>query len=552
MAHKPDAQAKDPSLARQACVDWRVAFAEVFRNGGFDIALENPPYVRMGLFKEAKPTLRRNFTQVFDSSADIYVYFFARTHQILRPGGTACFITSNKWLKAAYGEPLRRFFGKSAWVETVVDFGHAKQIFQEADVFPSILVLRKPSNESPPATSHVCAIPRERLRLDDLTRQVEDEGFAISRDRLGADAWTLEPPGVVAVLEKIRRAGLSLKEYAGGSPSWGILTDFNEAFLLDTATKERLVNADPKSAELFKPFLRGQDVNRWQAEWAGLWMLALKSSGNHPWPWAKTGVRAESIFAATYPSIHSHLNQHRAALIKRHDQGEYWWELRACAYWAKFDRPKLMYQEIQYYPCYLLDRSKMLSNNKVFILPGDDLYLLAVLNSPLMWWHNWRYLPHMKDEALTPSAFMMEKLPIVQPEANTRQAVSVAVQRLMDLTAHVRTGRLSILDQMKTKYGVEKPSQKLQDAATLTADTLAAEVQKSRGKKKPLSVAEGKALKDVHAKSITPLQTLAAEARQLERRVADLVNAAYGLTAEEVALLWRTAPPRMPGEAHVE
>src|SRR5260370_22258478 len=101
---------------------------------------------------------------------------------------------------------------------------------------------------------------------------------------------------------------------------------------------------------------------------------------------------------------------------------------------------------------------------------------------------------------------------------------------------------------MNADLAVEKTSQKLQNVATLDADTLAAEVQKARGKRKPLSAAELKALNAEHARSVKPLQVLAAEARQLERRVADLVNAAYGLTPEEVALLWRTAPPRMPGE----
>jgi hypothetical protein len=287
------------------------------------------------LFKEAKPALRRDFSQVYDSSADLYVYFFARTHQILRPGGTACFITSNKWLKAGYGESLRRFFTASAWVATVVDFGHAKQIFQEADVFPSILVFRKPTAAAPPPTARVCAIPRERLRLDDLSRQIEAEGFEVPRTRLGADAWTLEPPGVIALLDKIRRIGVPLKEYVGAGPLMGIKTGFNNAFLLDTATKERLVAADPDSADLFRPYLRGQDMNRWGAEWSGLWMLALKSSGNHPWPWASAGRSAEAVFAAAYPAIHAHLSQYREALKKRQDQGEHWWELRACAYGSR-------------------------------------------------------------------------------------------------------------------------------------------------------------------------------------------------------------------------
>jgi hypothetical protein len=531
-------------------VDWRVAFAEVLKDGGFDIALANPPYVRQELFKDVKPTLRHNFPQVYVATADLYVYFYARTHQLLRPGGTACFISSNKWLKAGYGEALRRFFAERAWVESVVDFGHAKQIFQDADVFPSILAFGKPMNGTPPPTARVCAIPREKLRLDDLSRQVEAEGFEVPRNRLGAEPWTLEPPGVISLLEKTRRVGIPLKEYAGAVPLMGIKTGFNDAFLLDTATKKRLIAADPKSSNLFRPYLRGQDINRWQAEWSGLWMLALKSSGNHPWPWANSGRKAEAVFAATHPAIHAHLSQYRDALKKRQDQGEHWWELRACAYWRTFDRPKVMYQEIQYHPCYLLDRGKMLANNKVFFLPADDPYLLGVLNSPspLMWWHNWRRLPHMKDEALTPVAFLVEGLPIARPTDETRKAVGVGVQRLIDITAQRHEGRRITLDRLKTDFGVEKPSQKLQDLATLDEDTLAAEVTKARGKRRPLSVAQAKALKDEHARSVRPLQVLAAEARQLERRVAELVNAAYGLTPEEVGLMWRTAPPRMPGE----
>src|SRR5262249_33673121 len=163
-------------------------------------------------FKEAKPILRRNFPQVYDATADLYVYFYARTHQILRPGGTACFISANKWMKAGYGERLRRFFAESAWVESVVDFGHAKQIFQAAAVFPPRCGSRTPPAAAPPPAARVCAIPREQLRLDDLSQQVRVEGFEVRRDRLGADAWTLEPPGVVALLDKIRRVGVPLKE----------------------------------------------------------------------------------------------------------------------------------------------------------------------------------------------------------------------------------------------------------------------------------------------------------------------------------------------------
>ena len=103
-----------------------------------------------------------------------------------------------------------------------------------------------------------------------------------------------------------------------------------------------------------------------------------------------------------------------------------------------------------------------------------------------------------------------------------------------------------MLNWLRLEFDVEKANQKLQDVAALDAQTLVAEVKKGRGKKKPLSVAQLKALRDEHARSVTPLQALAAESRQLEGRIAELVNAAYGLTPDEVALLWQMAPPRMP------
>lgn len=100
------------------------------------------------------------------------------------------------------------------------------------------------------------------------------------------------------------------------------------------------------------------------------------------------------------------------------------------------------------------------------------------------------------------------------------------------------------------EYSVENPSQKLQDVTGLDADGLAAEVKKARGRSQPLSVAEVRRLKEEHAGTVVPLQTLAGEARTLEERVSDLVNAAYALTAEELELMWKTAPPRMPIARH--
>ena len=143
-------------------------------------------------------------------------------------------------------------------------------------------------------------------------------------------------------------------------------------------------------------------------------------------------------------------------------------------------------------------------------------------------------------------AVRVQALPIPTPTNAARKEVETAVRRLITITAEKQSGVAAILDWLRLEFGIEKASQKLQAVTDLDATALADEVKKLRGKKRPLSVADLKRLKDEHATSVVPLQTLAAEADQLERRVSDLVNEAFGLTPEEVALMWQTAPPRMP------
>ena len=525
--------------------EWQAVFPEVFGAGGFDVVIGNPPYVRQELLSAIKPYLEKHY-QSFHGMADLYVYFYELGLNLLKPGGRLSFIVTNKWLKAGYAEALRKVFAEQAWMESVVDFGHAKQIFEDADVFPCIIVARKPQQTPEPKDTRVCVIPREQLRITDLANQIESEGFLMPRASLNAAAWEIEPPEVAGLLKKIRHSGVPLTQFAGVKPYRGVLTGFNAAFLIDTATKERLVKAHPNCAEVIKPYLRGQDVDRWRPVWEGLWMIVLKSSENHPWLWAETGAEAEAVFQRTYPSLHAHMKQYEPQLQPRQDQGRYWWELRSCAYYSGFERPKVMYQEIQFHPCYCLDEAGTYSNNKTFFLATDDLYLLCVLNSPLMWWHNWRYLPHMKDEALSPMGFKMETLPIARPTDEVRAATQKAATMLLALTKQQRTSFRDLLDWLRIEHTVEKPSIKLQNPVGLDTDTFVAEVKKARGKAKSLTPAALKSLRDAYTDQIEPARARAHEAQILEAKISDLVNAAYGLTPAEVKLMWRTAPPRMP------
>ena len=525
--------------------DWQVAFPEVFGQGGFDVVVGNPPYVRQEWISPYK-TYFRSIYKSFHSSADLYVYFYELGINLLKPGGRLSFVVTNKWLKAGYGEPLRRFLSEETWIESVVDFGHAKQIFPDADVFPTIIVTRRPGDETAPDISRVCAIPRDQLRINDLKSQIESEGIDINRSRLGSEAWSLDPKTVMTLYAKIREAGQDLSLYADVKPLTGIKTALNEAYLIDTATKKRLIDLDPKASEILKPYVRGSDISRWGLEWAGLWMIALKSSGDYPWPWSNAGEAAESVFKATYPSVYDFMKGHENGLRKRQDQGRYWWELRSCAYWDLFNKPKLYLQLIQYYPCYAFDDMGFCGNNKTSFIPTQDLYLLGVLNSPLMWWYNWRYLPHMKDEALAPNPTVMEKCPIARPTDELRDKIEKAVGQAVSISKSQFETIKSVLDWLKVEHGIEKPTKNLQCFLELGSDAFVVEVRKIRGKKNPLSLAALRNLREEHQLTILPAQALVVKMRVLENEISALVNAAYGLTPSEISLMWETAPPRMP------
>jgi hypothetical protein len=237
---------------------WEISFPNVWSNllsaepnGGFDAVIGNPPYVRQELLgDETKRALKADYA-AFDGMADLYVYFYEQGLRLLRPGGRMSYVVTNKWLKAGYAERLRDLFATKGQVEFVADFGHAKHFFPDADVFPSVVVVRKPAQGEPgSADTEVCIIPRDAVPEKGLSAAVAAATYALPRAHFTKESWTLEPPDVVALLKKIRNNGLPLRECTGLKPLYGIKTGFNEAFLINSVTRDRLIGEDSKCANI--------------------------------------------------------------------------------------------------------------------------------------------------------------------------------------------------------------------------------------------------------------------------------------------------------------
>lgn len=449
------------SIVTEATTDprafnWLEAFPEVFSQGGFDVVVGNPPYVRAELLVPIKTHLEDNY-RTYHGQADLYVYFYELGMRLLRPGGRLSYIVTNKWLKTGYGEPLRTFFGEETWLESIVDLGHARGVFPDADVFPAIVLVRKPTADLPPDNVSVSVISRDDVRVDQLASQVHRTAFTMPRQSLAGSAWTLEPPGLMSIFEQMGAVGEPLRDYAGSLPKYGIKTGYNEAFLLTSAQRDAIIAADAASAEFIRPYLRGQDVRRWRAEWAGLWMLVMRSSQTHPWPWRGAGAGAEAILAQVYPAVYSHLKSHEAALRARSDQGAEWWELRSCDYYDLFSKPKIVWKDLSFYSEFAFDEAGTFTNNLCYFIPTDDLWLLAVLNSPLAWSYLWRHATHGKDEVLRLQTIFMETFPVVRPSSELRATTENGVQDLLSIAARRSEATAALLDWLRIERGSPSP-----------------------------------------------------------------------------------------------
>lgn len=365
--------------------DFEIMFSEVFhKTQGFDAVIANPPYVRQESIKAFKPQLKKAFGGFYCGTADLYTYFYKRGLEILRPAGHLCFIAPNKFMRAGYGRNTRALLAGEATPKIVIDFGDLP-IF-DATTYPSILLVEKGKPEA--AGKTLVATFTDPSQLERLDETLAAVGFSMPTAALKPEGWTLERPDVLALMEKLRKAGKPLGEYVEGRFYRGVLTGLNEAFVIDEPTRKRLIAEDPKSADLIKPWLRGRDIQKWKAEWAGLYLIAIASSANREWPWSKerSEAKARPSFADAYPAIHRHLSQYEDKLRIRDDQGKFWWELRSCAYYEAFEAPKITWGNLATAPKFAIDKSKTIVSAPAVIIPNGDEYLLSVLNSPICAW----------------------------------------------------------------------------------------------------------------------------------------------------------------------
>ena len=363
---------------------WQIEFPEVFQEGGFDIVIGNPPYVRQELIIPIKPTLKQLFPEVYAGKADLYVYFYKRGTELIRAGGSLVYISSNSFLRAGFSRKLRKFFTDKVYFHRLLDFGSVP-VFK-AGVDTCIFLYE---NKAPDGETFFAATFRDKADIPRLPEAFRERAFLMNVCDLSPNGWTLTSSEMFRLLERLENVGTPLERCIDGGFYRGLTIGCNDAFIIDESVRQHLIFEHASSDELIKPSLRGRTLKKWKVESTNEYMIVIASSVNREWPWsdARSDAEAERIFAENYPAIHQHLNSYRERLIAREDRGKFYWELRSCTYYAGFAEPKIIYPQTakSLYACY--DTAETFGVNSIYFIPTSDLSLLAILNSRLFDWY---------------------------------------------------------------------------------------------------------------------------------------------------------------------
>ncbi|MDX0432516.1 N-6 DNA methylase [Sinorhizobium medicae] len=498
---------------------WRTAFPQVFRDGGFDIVLGNPPYVRMELLKAMKPYLEDRFEVVSDR-ADLYAYFFERGLKLLKPGGRLGYISSATFFKTGSGAPLRRFLRRKATIEHVVDFGDL-QIFDGVTTYPAVLVMRS----AEPKADHSLSF----WRLDSLPDSSFTASYATQASRYAQAAltdgsWELESATLKALRDKIRNSRPTLKEVYG-APLYGIKTGLNEAFVIDTRTKERLCSEDPKSAELLRPFLEGKDLKRWRQESRGRWIIYIP----------KNRIRIDD-----YPAIRDWLLPFKDRLERRATKQE-WFALQQAqeAYAPFFQKTKITYRDIAAESPFHLDDSGSYLETTAFAIPSDDFALAAILNSKVLWFIFKTLTPLASGGYFRMKAQYVGQLPV--PECTPSARLTLAdfardAQQKAQTRLKLQTGFTRRIPDLCPPGRTPTLSNKLTEWWTLEDFAMfRSEVKKAF--KSDIPLADRSDWEDWFKRDKEKIGRLTADIAAQERNIDAIIYSLFKLTSEEIHLL---------------
>jgi len=351
--------------------DWKAEFPAIFIQGGFDVVIGNPPYVRMEGFAPIKNYLREHY-DAHEERADFYTYFVEKAIRSINHSGLVGMIVSNKFSIAKYGKPLRKILQQKAVIREITDFAGTR-VFKGATVRTFIIFLGHTSTENNIKTRYVRVPNRDEFkqierRTLSISEYANNSAVILANGQLTDVPWQLISATQATLLNRLSQDFPTLQQAFNWSPLFGIKTGLNEAFVIDNDTRKMLISEDKSSSDLIRPILFGKDVKRYKTYNENRYLIYL-----HP-----------NKDIDKYPALKTHLETYRSKLNNR-ASSQKWYELQqpATSLITLLEKPKIVYPIIAPEPRFTLDEKGFLINDKLFVLPTDSLFLLGILNSSI-------------------------------------------------------------------------------------------------------------------------------------------------------------------------
>ena len=440
-------------MANQHFFLWHTWFDEVFNRSsgrsGFDIVIGNPPYIQLqNNGGELAKLYEGGGYSSFARTGDIYSLFYERGWQLLKQNGHLCYITSNKWMRAGYGEKIREFFANKTNPMLLIDFAGMK-VFDSATVDTNILLFSKSNNKH----ETICAVTNKQNKdsVKNLSDFVQQQNVIC--DFSNSDSWVVLSPIEQSIKKKIEAVGTPLKDW-DISIYRGVLTGYNEAFIIDTAKRDEILancqsdEERKKTAELIRPILRGRDIKRYGYEWAELWLIATFPSRHYDideYPAVKQYLLSFGIERLEQTGKTHIVNGEKMKARKRTNNK--WFETQDnISYWEDFNKPKIIYPNMTKYMPFVFDDKLYLTNQKCFIITGKYVaYLTAFFNSSLFKYCFRDSFPELQGGTRELSKIFFDKIPVCQVSDTQNLQFQDAVEDIQNEYTKHKAQRIDLM-----------------------------------------------------------------------------------------------------------
>ncbi|WJI09297.1 hypothetical protein FGU46_03885 [Methanobacterium sp. CWC-01] len=476
--------------------NWEGEFPEIFKDGGFDVVIGNPPYVRQERIKDIKPYLKNNY-DVYHGMADLYAYFFEKGLKILKDGGFFSFVCSNKFTRTKNDSNLRKFILDHKFVKYNDYTG--KNIFEDVTTNPAVFVIENSFDEN------------NYIRINDE--------FAIHQNRFDETIWSIQNPLILDLKDKIEERGIKLVDF-NLDIYYGIKTGYDKAFIINEETRNHLINQNNKSIELINPLVRGKDLKRYRIEYKDLYIIIMS-----------IGVDIEE-----YLAIKKYLGIYEDQLRKRHDQGKNWWELRACAYYENFKKEKIMWGNLSIGPNFSYSEEEIYTTAPANILTGKNLkYLLTILNSKITFFI-FKLIGVKVDSGYSEwKKNRVEQLPIYPATPKQQQPLIEKADQMLQLNRQLQDEVKGFQDWLQHTFGIEKLSKKLEKYYELSLEEFLEELRKKKVDVKARK--NYKTLKDEFEESLAKVQPLFQKIEEIDDEIDRMVYALYELNEDDIGII---------------